>query len=252
MSMKWIPLLAAAVALGSPSVAAAEDDWKYTATIYGWFAGVKTTLDTPAGEVTSEVDVEELFKDLDIGFLGALEARKGRTSLIGDLQYFDFTIESEPPAGNLFSDVETDLKLTFASAYATYAIVDNADLRFDVGGGLRYVDVSIETDLVGVAPAPNVTASADESWVDGVIAARVNHKFGDRTYGLAYADVGGFGVGDSSDLTWQAFVGGGYRFNETWSALGGYRHFVFERPVAADTDFEYELSGPFLGVQATF
>jgi hypothetical protein len=252
MSMRWIPIVAAAVAMAAPSSAAAESEWDYTATVYGWFAGVTTTLDTPAGEVTSEIDVEEVLEDLDIGFLGAIEARKGRVSVLGDLQYFDFTIESHPPAGAPFSDAETDLKLLFASAYATYALVDSADLRFEVGGGLRLVDVSIETDLVGQSPTPDVAFSNDESWVDGVIAARVNRKFGDRWYGSAYADVGGFGLGESSDLTWQVYGGGGYRFNETWSALGGYRHFVIERAVGADSDFEYELSGPVLGLQANF
>lgn len=253
MAMKWAPLLAAMAVMAAPGSAAAESDWDYTATVYGWFAGVTTTLDTPVGVVTSEIDFDEVWQDLDIGFLGALEARKGRVSLVGDLQYFDFTIESEPPPRGPFRDAETDLKMSFVSAYATYALVDNANLRFDVGGGLRLVDVSIETDLIGQGSAPNVSVGRDKSWVDGIIAARVNRKFGDRWYGLAYADVGGFGIGDSSDLTWQAFGGGGYRLNETWSVMGGYRHFVIERALtAADSDFEYELSGPVLGLQAKF
>ncbi|MEL6828604.1 MAG: hypothetical protein AAFO63_00565, partial [Pseudomonadota bacterium] len=86
MSLKRI-LLLAAVALPGP--AAAESDWEYTSTLYGWFPGVTTTVETPVGEIEAEVDFDEVLETLDLAFLGALEARKGKLSLIGDFQFFD-------------------------------------------------------------------------------------------------------------------------------------------------------------------
>jgi len=251
MSMKWIPLLAAIAALAAPGSAAAQGKWDYTATLYGWFPGVKTTVETPVGEIESEVDFEEVLEDLDIAFFGALEARKGRVSLVGDLQFIDLGAEAESPNGLLFSDAEVDSKIVLVSAYATYALIDTDDFRFDVGAGLRYVDASIETHLNGMGATPDATFSRDGGWTDALIAARVTRQFNDRWFGVAYADIGGFGIGDSSDLTWQAFAGGGYRFNETWSAVGGYRHLSIEREFNR-FDVTADVSGPFLGFQATF
>jgi hypothetical protein len=251
MSTKWIPLLAAAVALAAPGSAAAENKWDYTATLYGWFPGVSTTVETPVGEVESEVGFDEILEDLDIALFGALEARRGRLSLVGDLQYIDLGVEAEPPPNVLFSAADIDAKLVLVGVYATYAVVDNADLRFDVGAGLRFVDASIDTHFDGQGTTPDASFSREGGWTDAIIAARVSRQFNDRWFGVAYADVGGFGIGESSDLTWQAFVAGGYRFNETWSAVGGYRHLTVERAFGA-FDVAADVSGPFLGFQAKF
>ncbi len=251
MSIRWIPFLAAVAALATPSTVSAQSEWDYTATLYGWFPGVSTTVETPVGEVESEVEFDQIFDTLDIAFLGALEARNGRFSLVGDLQYFDVGVEAEPPAGVLFGDAEVDSQMVLASAYATYAVIDNADLRFDIGAGVRYVDATIEAKLVGAGTTPDTTFSRDGSWADVLVAARVSRPFNDRWYGVAYADVGGFGIGDSSELTWQAFAGAGYQVNETWSAVGGYRHLTIERPFGA-FDVTADVSGPLLGFQARF
>jgi len=250
MSNRWIPLLAAVV-LAAPGTAAAQGEWNYSATLYGWFPGVKSTVETPFGEVEGEVDFEEILETLDLAFLGAIEARKGRVALVADLQFFDVGVEAEPPAGLQFSEAEIGSQMTLLSAYATYAVVDQTDLRIDVGGGLRYVDASIDTHLVGQGATPDASFNRDGGWTDPIVAARVRRQFNDRWHGVAYADVGGFGVEDSSDLTWQAFVGGGYRIDQTWSAVGGYRHLVIEREFRA-SPVTVEVSGPFLGFQASF
>lgn len=250
MSMRWSPLLAALAAAAS-APASAESDWDYTATLYGWFPGVSTTVETPVGEVEGEVDFDEILETLDIAFLGAIEARKGRLTLIADLQYFDFGVEAVTPSAALFSDAEVDSQLLQFSVYASYALVDAADLRFDAGAGLRHVAATIDTRLEGLGAVPDAFFSRDGGWTDVLIAARVSHQFSDRWHGVAYADVGGFGIGDSSDLTWQAFAGVGYRIDETWSAVGGYRHLTIERSFD-NFDISVDVSGPFLGFQASF
>jgi hypothetical protein len=250
MSMKWVSLLAAMAAMTAPGAASAAQ-WDYTATLYGWFPGVSSTVETPAGTVEAEVSFDEILQDLDVAFFGALEARKGRLSLVGDLQYIDLGVEAEPPPNPLFSAAEVDSKLVLFGASALYALVDEPNLRFDAGFGVRLVDASIDTHLKGRRPAPNASFTREGGWTDAVIAARITRQFNDRWYAAAYADVGGFGIGDSSDLTWQAFAGGGYRLNETWSAVGGYRHLTIERTFGA-FDVKADVGGPFLGFQAKF
>lgn len=63
---------------------------------------------------------------------------------------------------------------------------------------------------------------------------------------LEYGGIGGFGVG--SQLTWQAFGGIGYRFNELISAAVGYRGLGMDY-----TKGYFELNtvthGPVLGLE---
>lgn len=250
MSMKWTPLVAALAVL-LPSAAMAESDWTYKATFYGWFPGIKTTVATPVGEVEGEVEFDEVLEDLDMAFLGAIEARKGRVAVIGDLQFFDIGVEAHPPKGLLFKEAEIDSKMVVFNGYATYAVVDKPDFRVELGGGVRYVDASIETHLTGISPTPNLRHEADGSFADLLIAARMTKQFNDKWHAFAYADVGGFGLGDSSDLTWQASFGQSYKLGDTWSVVGGYRHLSIERKFKK-ADVTTEVSGPFLGFQKKF
>ncbi len=252
MKFKHLSVTATLIAgLASPAPALSQDGWEYTATAYGWFAGLSGTVETPIGDVETEVDFGDILESLDIAFLGAFEARKNRLSLIADVQYFDLSSDVDVPTGALFSGGETDSQTVLLSAYATYALVDNDNMRFDVGGGLRYTYADIDVDLVGQAPVADQSVSVDGDYVDLLIAARLTRNFTDRLYGLAFADVGGFGIEDSSDLTWQAAGAVGYRFNEKWSVLGGYRHLSIHREFGP-TDTTTEVSGPFLGFQASF
>lgn len=249
MSLKQFLVLAAMALPGTAAVA--ESDWEYSTTLYGWFPVVSTTVETPQGEVEADVDFSEVLETLDIAFLGALEARNGRWSLIGDVQYFDIGADFATPTGALFSGGEIDSQMAIVSAYATYAVVDNVDTRVDVGGGLRYYDATFETQLTSQGVAPNLTLEDDGSWTDLLLAARVKHQFNERWSGIAYSDVGGFGFEDSSDLSWRAFAGAGYRFNEKWSMIGGYQHLSIDREFERTT-VTSEVSGPFLGVQIAF
>jgi opacity protein-like surface antigen len=69
--------------------------------------------------------------------------------------------------------------------------------------------------------------------------------------GVAYADIGGFGIEDSSELSWQVFGGFGYRLSDTWSAIAGYRYLSIERDVL-NSSITADLYGPQIGVQVAF
>ena len=60
-----------------PTAALAEQDWRYTGTIYGWLPGVTTTVETPLGDVQAEVAFSDILDKLDFAFLAAFEAQKG-------------------------------------------------------------------------------------------------------------------------------------------------------------------------------
>jgi opacity protein-like surface antigen len=235
----------------SQNVASAADEWEYSATFYGWFPGVSNTVSTPLGEVEAEVDFFDILEHLELGYFGAVEGRKGRWSLIGDLQYLNLGAEAEGPKGLLFSSVEADTKIVAFTGYGTYALIDNTGYSIDIGGGFRYVKATLDTQFVGQGAVSDRSFSSETNWVDGVLAARMTLELGERLTGVAFVDVGGFGIGESSDLTWQAAAGMEYQINESWSAVGGYRHLAIERS-SKDVEFTVNVSGPYLGFRRSF
>jgi hypothetical protein len=236
-----------AATVGAP---ASAQDWTYAASVYGWFSGLGSSIETPRGTVETELDFSEVLKLLDFAAFGAVEARSGPWGFIGDVAYSRLSAVEETPFGNLFDDAEVESELTLLTGYAAYRAFDTPEAAIDVGAGIRFGSLDLGIDLNGNLAADQSFASSD-TWADPVIAARVLVPFGDRWYGKAFADVGGFGVGDASDLTWQAYASLGYRFNQRWSAEVGYRHFAVEREVDG-RDLELSLSGALVGVTARF
>lgn len=230
-----------------PLPAMAEQDWRYTGTFYGWFPGINTTVETPLGDLEAEVEFSDILDKLDYAFLAALEARQGRLALVGDLQYFDLGADASPQIAAIDS-VEIESQITILGGYALYDVSDNRATRTELGGGLRYYDAKFDTVVSGATP---LSFSDDGNWADAVLSARVTHAFNEDWFGVAYADVGGFGLGDSSDLTWQAYLVAGYRLNASWSAVAGYRHLMFERDFDGRT-VTSEVGGPVIGFQKRF
>ncbi|MEL6572422.1 MAG: hypothetical protein AAFQ64_12215 [Pseudomonadota bacterium] len=239
--------IAFAALITSPLPAMAEDDWQYTGTLYGWLPGITTTVETPLGEVEAEVEFSDIIDKLDFAFLAALEARNGPWALVGDLQYFDLSAETSTQTAAI-DTVDVDSQVTILGGYALYEVSNSPDTRIELGGGLRFYDAKFDTVVSGATP---LSFSDDGNWADAVLSARVTRTFNSDWFGVAYTDVGGFGLGDSSDLTWQAYVAAGYRLNASWSAVAGYRHLMFER------DFDgrmvtSDVGGPVIGFQKQF
>ena len=237
--------LASLITLPLPAVA--QKDWQFTGTLYGWLPGINTAIETPLGEVKAEVEFSDILDKLDFAFLAAIEARKGRLTLVGDLQYFDLGAEASPGTAAINS-VDIDSQVTVLGGYALYSVSDSPDTRVELGGGLRFYDAKFDTVVTGSTP---LSFSDDGNWADAVLSARVTQAFNEDWFGVAYLDVGGFGLGDSSDLTVQTYVAAGYRLNDTWSAVAGYRHLMFERDFDGRT-VTSNVGGPVIGFQKKF
>lgn len=248
MSLKSLAVLTAFLA-SAPAMA--QDDWEYRATFYGWLTGVTTEAETPLGEFEAEIDFADIFDELDIAAFGAFEARKGRWSFIGDGMYVQLSPEISLPAQSPLSRGEIETQTGLISAYATYAVIDEADWRFDIGGGLRYYDASTDTTLIAQDGSTVGAFTSEGSWTDLLLAARATRTFNEKWWGIAYADIGGFGIEDSSELSWQVFGGFGYRLSDTWSAIAGYRYLSIERDVL-NSSITADLYGPQIGVQVAF
>jgi opacity protein-like surface antigen len=245
-----IAALACLAATALPAAAQAQS-WEYSVSLYGWMSGIDTSVETPLGTVETELSFGDVLDKLDIAAFGSFEARNGPWVVLGDLNYSALSTSSNSPFGAVFSDVEVETRLTIASAFGGYAVVDRPDLRIEAGGGLRFYDMSVDTRLVGNPGVPDRTFPRSDSWVDAVVGVHLRAPISDRWFARGFADVGGFGLGDSSELSWQVYAGGGYSFNETWAVEFGYRYMSIEKELDNAT-VNLDLSGPLIGVTARF
>lgn len=246
----WAIGLALCLAATVAAPAAAQDGWSYTATFSAWLPGLQADVATPFGPVRAELDFGEVWDALDMAAFASLEANKGPWSIVGDLVFADLGATQATPFGVLFQSADVDTRLTLVSTYVAHSVLDDPGARVDIGAGLRFADASVDVLLLGNV-APTQTLSFSDSWVDPILGIRARFDLGGNWFANGYADVGGFGIGNASEMTWQGYVGLGYRFNETWSMQAGYRHLEIDRSFDL-TDIDLQISGVMIGMQASF
>lgn len=72
---------------------------------------------------------------------------------------------------------------------------------------------------------------------------------------FARADVGGFGIGSSSNLAWNVVAGLDYQWNSSTSLLAGYRVLdidQFSGAGATAFGFDVQMAGPFAAIAFQF
>lgn len=87
--------------------------------------------------------------------------------------------------------------------------------------------------------------SGSKGWVDPFVGLRGCYRFTDRFYGVAKADIGGFGI--SSDLAWQVYAGLGYQLSKRTSLELGYKYMAVDYTSSGFTN-DAATSGVFLNL----
>lgn len=220
----------------------AAQDWSGQVTLYGWGAGVGGDFTPFTGAPTLSFDksLSEVLEDLDAAFFATGLARRGNLVFFGDLTYTSSSRSGLVPPGIPATGEITLKSLTLA-----------AGRRFDAGGGTT-VDLlgglrGWDIDGAITTPGPSIAPSA--SFIDPIIAVRVNTPLSDRWSVLSYADIGGFGAG--SDFTWQAAVTANYQATDSLWLSFGWRHLAVDYSDGG-TVFDGALSGPLVGVTLQF
>ncbi len=193
MSRVIVPMLLLACAL---PLSAEEKDWHFTAAPYLWAAGLDGS--TRVGPVSADLDVSfgDIVDALEGGILLHVEGEADRWGFMCDFLYL--ALEE----GVDFGPVGVNAKVSEAILEAAAMYKINEQLR--VLGGVRYVNLEVELDVQAGPLAGETNGQPD--WTDVFVGARwefpLSEKWGIRLRG----DIGGFGLGDSSDFSWQ-FVG---------------------------------------------
>jgi hypothetical protein len=239
-------VLMSAVMGAMTSARAQEGLWEYKASFYLFAARTKTSTGTPLGPVSAELSFSDALENLDLAFMGTLEASNQKWSFIGDYMFTDLSFQESSP-GPAMARANASVETQVFSGYALYRVHETAAASLDLGGGLRWFSTDTDIRLVGGA-GNGLSFGADDSWFDPIIAARLNVALTDRWSGAALVDYGGF---ESGDDTWQVIVTFSYAINEKWLLRGGYRHIEVDGDVNG-ADFSFEQSGPVFGATYRF
>lgn len=193
-----------------------SNGWEYSAIINLWAAGIR-------GETADGADIDLSFSDivdnLDFTFMGTFGAQKGKWGVLADVVYMNLSDDINAPLpDDVITITNIEMKNWIVTPMVTYRVVEEDQLSLDVLAGARYL--YLKTTLKTDRPA---SRSASGSVWDGIVGVRGKYDLNEKWYMPFRLDVG---TGDT-DMTWQAFAGVGYKY-ENFDLIAGYRYLEWE------------------------
>ena len=259
--MKRATQLAAAVSLllGVNAVQAADDDWQFRASLYGYIPDIGGETNFAAGGSEIDISAGDLIDNAKLAGMASFEAQRGRWGAFIDVIYMDIgdSAFNSPSLGSgaialppgIPADASLDITAWVVTAAANYRALETSQSTFDVFTGARLLDAqgelgwSFNVDLspFGGPPQRGAAAASDDK-VDAIVGVKGRYEFGDGHWFIPYyADAG---TGDS-DLTWQAALGIGYAMRHG-EVFGAYRHLDYDLGDAGGIA-NLEFDGPAVG-----
>lgn len=224
-------------------------------TLYGWVPGISGDQEFPNGDPVVDLDSADIIDILDFAAFGSGEIRRGRIGLAFDIAYADLGQDGKargaivPGAAPANASIDTTLLL--ATGAIAYRFYEDTGRWADIYGGVRAFDVDADVTVRVPALSFRDSRSASVNWVDGLVGLRGHTPIGDRFGVTGLADVGGFGIGASSELVWQVQGTLDYAFTERVTGRFGYRYMKIDYQ-NADLMMDVDIYGPLVGVTWTF
>ena len=223
---------------------------------YGWLIASEATFETEFGVFEANQGIRDNLDDLDLAAMAAVAFRYRRFVAFLDGIWVQVSDEASVVNGRVDGEVTLaygDGKIGFrlldrTAPWADGSRADAPRVAFDLLGGARWWYTRAELD--GRFPNfPNRQFDETRDWVDPLVGARVQVGILPSVNLSVIGDVGGFDVGDASELTWMVAPTVNWRPGRRWSLHAGYKHMKAERERPfTNRDLDVELSGPVVGV----
>ncbi len=255
-------LLAASVGADEP----ADPESKpkiYTVSLYGWLMAIEGDFVSPDGtENEFSIPFDEIFSRLESVLQASLEVDIARWYLIFDGTWATFAGGYDASLWALDLELKQQI-YDIKAGYDLYRRVesDSEDDRpggwvwvstVDVLVGARYFGSRTTTTETSKLSGESKMTEAKQSRWDPVIGARGAFPFSRRWALNVIADLGGFGIGNAAEFTYQLDASVSYRFSPTIAAFAGYRHLGYSFESEADVENLITQRGPRVGLSASF
>lgn len=234
-------LAVAAVASASAAQAAPRDEgWQFTLQPYLLAPAMDGSSGIAGLNVGVDVSRKDVISNLNIGFLGYVEAARGDWAIGVDTNYMN--LDATPDDQRISANISQ----TAVQPMVFYRISPN----FELMGGIRYNSIGIEFEFEN----PNIASrSRRKDWVDPIIGARVNLPIGGRNSFSFLGNIGGFGVGSDISLQVRPMLNFGISGSTTIDV--GYQWVYMDYESGSGLNrFAYDVmtEGPILGITFTF
>jgi hypothetical protein len=246
----------------------ADQVWRGNVDLY-MFAPLKLDTTTTIRGRTAEAD-------LDLGdVLSALQwasslrasVEQGRLGVLTDLYYTKLGDEAATTSatGDLTGKAEIDAQLgiyDFALRYRfgepETAVGKPGQFSIVPYAGVRVIDTQLDVDaqvlLAGSKPIFTAQGSVDRTWAQPLVGAQASVFLTPKLRAFARADIAGFGISGSRDLSGNAQLGLGYAvgnntdINLSWRYMG----IEYNNGESPDNGFKLTQNGVQLGVKFYF
>jgi len=232
------------------------DDWRFDLQLYA-FLPAKVEGSATAW-LTAPVDLSfgDIFSNLNAAGSVRFEGWKGDWGFIVDL--LGAGVEADTKLGPVNLNVEVaqfigDIGVGYC--FGPYPLGDgDADqpklqfprLRLEPLGGLRYVWLKQR-----ITPGCLSTIGGEKNYVEPWLGGRVVLELNDWLALMVRGDVGGFGLGNASDLTWSAMAGANFHVSKRTDIRLGYRIYDIDYQTGSGRDrfgVDLRMHGPWIGV----
>lgn len=239
-----LPLVLGVLAIPAQPVVASG--WDYDLAMYVFALGMDGRTVVRGQEADIDVSFSDILEDLEMSAAGHFQAAKrdSRWGYFGDVFFSSSGRNFDNNLG------EYDLDMIYLEGAGTYGLGDN----FQLLAGLRYTALDMTLDLRPPTDPPGpFRATGSQSWTDLMIGGRYRAAFGERWGFSARGDLAGFGISDSSDLTWNVVLLGSFNATSRIALILGYRWFDIDYENQDDRFvFDLRQTGPIFAFNYSF
>lgn len=239
-----VGLIAAMAGSASAETAAG---WDLNVSSYLWAAGLEADTEQfglPKTHV--ELSFGDIIEDLDGAIMVTVGARRDGVLLWADLIYTNVSANDATPYGVVANSVYSRTKSFTGTFGAGYELISTDQTRLDLVGGLRIWSIDSKLGFSG-GLLDGRQAKDSATWLDAVAGIRGTHQLSGNYYVDGWLLMGGGGA----DKDWDIAAMVGYRFNERFSAVAGWRALGVDY---SHGGFSYDAiqRGPILGAVFKF
>jgi hypothetical protein len=232
---------------GSPAAQGApvaDNGWHFGVTPYLWFAGVHGTVGFRGYDASVHAGFGDIFSYLNIGVMGAVEARKGRLLLPVDFLWMKLSDDKGIPFSPFPGATSIKVKVyeSILTPKVGYRLVDQQKLKVDGTVGIRYFHLG---ENLSLQPS-DLNNSQSANWVDVVAGGRITLPVSPKASVMVLGDAGAGGA----NLDYQVAGLLSYTIKPWVSVQGGWRYLDVDYRPSSTFVYDMVTSGVLIG--ATF
>jgi hypothetical protein len=239
-------LIFLAASFASAEVLEKSEHWKSFASIYGWVPAFTGDIKVKGLQFDLDTTYADAIENLKFFFMGHYEGFKGHWGIMVDGMYAQLEKDKDHSGGENPGKRQLKLTQSLVELAIPYRLTWNpvvADVF--VGGRYNYIH--------GEIGIPSVPVKRDDTlaFVDPIVGGRVFIPLAKSwTLGLR-GDIGGFGIGNASDLALNGIASINWQINELFSLHGGYRA-LYMKYNSGDNEWNATQHGPWFGIGFSF